>query len=63
MGRLDFTMRAHHGARKEAYGAVMSEYVTVPDSLLKNTTELQKYLELSYAYAKTLKPKPTRKKS
>jgi hypothetical protein len=47
----------------EAYGAVMKEYVTVPDSLLKDTKTLKKYLELSYAYIKTLKPKPTKKKS
>jgi hypothetical protein len=47
----------------EAYGAVMKEYVTVPDSLLKNTKELREYLELSYAYIETLKPKPTKKKS
>ena len=47
----------------EAYGAVMKEYVTVPDSLLKNTKELRKYLEASYQYAQTLKPKPTKKKS
>ena len=46
----------------EAYGVVMKEYVTVPDALLKNTKELQKYLESSYEYAKTLKPKPTKKK-
>jgi hypothetical protein len=36
-----------------AYGAVMKEYVTVPDSLLKNTKELGNYLQLSYAYIKT----------
>ncbi|MGA7380508.1 MAG: hypothetical protein WBX03_06625 [Terriglobales bacterium] len=47
----------------EAYGAVMEEYVAVPDALLKNTKELKKYLGVSYDYAKTLKPKPTRKKS
>jgi|SRR5580658_8098847 TfoX/Sxy family transcriptional regulator of competence genes len=46
----------------EAYGAVMQEYVAVPDALLENTKELQKYLDASYAYAKTLKPKPTKKK-
>jgi TfoX/Sxy family transcriptional regulator of competence genes len=46
----------------EAYGAVMQEYVAVPDSLLANTKELQKYLDLSYEYARTLKPKPTTKK-
>jgi hypothetical protein len=47
----------------EAYGVVMKEYVTVPDSLLKNTKELQKYLELSYEYAKALRPKTTKKMS
>jgi TfoX/Sxy family transcriptional regulator of competence genes len=46
----------------EAYGAVMKEYVTVPDALLRNTRELKKYLDLSYEYAKSLKPKPTKKK-
>jgi ABC-type transporter MlaC component len=46
-----------------AYGTVMKEYVAVPDSLLENTKELKKYLELSYEYAKTLKPKPTTKKA
>ena len=46
----------------EAYGAVMKEYVAVPDALLKKTKELQKYFDLSYEYAKTLKPKPTTKK-
>jgi TfoX/Sxy family transcriptional regulator of competence genes len=47
----------------EAYGSVMGEYVAVPDALLENTRGLQKYLALSYEYAKTLKPKPTKKKS
>ena len=46
----------------EAYGVVQKEYVTVPDALLKNTKELQKYFELSYRYVRTLKPKPSKKK-
>jgi TfoX/Sxy family transcriptional regulator of competence genes len=46
----------------EAYGAVMKEYVRVPEALLGKTAELSKYLKLSYEYAKTLKPKPTTKK-
>ena len=46
----------------EAYGAVMKEYVTVPDALLRNTKELQKYMVLSYEYAKTLKSKASKKK-
>ena len=45
----------------EAYGAVMKEYVTVPDSLLTDTRTLQRYFQLSYEYIKTLKPKPTTK--
>jgi hypothetical protein len=47
----------------EAYGTIMKEYVTVPDSLLKNTKELRKCLDMSYEYIKTLRAKPTKKKS
>jgi TfoX/Sxy family transcriptional regulator of competence genes len=46
----------------EAYGAVMKEYVAVPDGVLGKTKELQKYLASSYDYAKSLKAKPTKKK-
>ena len=46
----------------EAYGVVMKEYVTVPDPLLEDTQVLKKYLQASYDYAKTLKPKATKKK-
>jgi TfoX/Sxy family transcriptional regulator of competence genes len=45
----------------EQYGTVMKEYVLIPDKLLNSPKELKKYFELSYAYAKTLKPKPTSK--
>jgi hypothetical protein len=44
------------------YGIVQKEYVVVPDELLKKTKELKKYLDLSFAYVKTLKAKPTTKK-
>jgi hypothetical protein len=47
----------------EAYGAVMKEYVTVPDSLLKKTKELGGYFDISYAHIKSLKRKPTKEKS
>ncbi len=46
----------------ESYGTVLKEYVEVPDHLLENTEQLLPYLEQSYAYVKTLKPKPTKKK-
>jgi hypothetical protein len=47
----------------ESYGAVQKEYVTVPDSLLAKTEELQKYFALGFEYARSLKPKPTKKRS
>jgi TfoX/Sxy family transcriptional regulator of competence genes len=56
-------LKKHKTSLFEAYGAVMKEYVAVPDAMLQKTKELQKYFELSYAYAKTLKPKPSKKKS
>ena len=60
--REDF-LEKYNATLYESYGAIMKEYVTVPDELLKNTEELKKYIDLSYEYVKTLKPKPTNKKS
>ena len=45
-----------------AYGIVQKEYVTVPDALLAKTNELKPYFKLSYEYAKSLKPKPAKKR-
>ncbi len=59
----DEFLRKYQTKLFEAYGAVMKEYVAVPDALLEKTKELQKYLELSYEYVKKLKPKPSAKKS
>jgi TfoX/Sxy family transcriptional regulator of competence genes len=56
-------LNKYKAALFEAYGTIMKEYVAVPDAMLKNTKELQKYLKFSYDYAKTLRPKPTRKNS
>ena len=39
------------------YGAVMKEYVEIPQELLEDTDELKRYFELSYQYIGTLKPK------
>ena len=55
-------LKQYGASLMEAHGAVMKEYVAVPESLLKNTKELKKYLDKSYAYVKSLKPK-TQKKS
>jgi len=60
--REDFLDR-YNTSLYESHGAIMKEYVRVPDELLQNTEELSPYLKISYEYIKTLKPKPTKKKS
>lgn len=55
-------LKKHKTKTFEAYGAVMQEYVTVPDPMLKDTKLLAGYLATSYEYAKTLKPKATSRK-
>jgi hypothetical protein len=41
----------------ESYGVVKKDWVVVPDRLLKKTAELAPYLEESFRFVKTLKPK------
>jgi hypothetical protein len=56
-------LKRHDTTLCEQHGAVMKEYVRVPPSLLKNTRGLAKYLDVSYRYACSLKPKPTTKRT
>jgi hypothetical protein len=46
----------------EQYGIIQKEYVVVPDDLLKNTSELLHYFEISRNYVRALKSKPGKKK-
>jgi hypothetical protein len=46
----------------EAYGSVMPEYVAVPEALMRKPKELEKWMGTSFAYAKGLKPKASKKK-
>jgi TfoX/Sxy family transcriptional regulator of competence genes len=55
-------LKKYNTALCEQYGVVMKEYVRVPTSLLRNTRELARYLDMSYRYACSLKPKPTQRK-
>ncbi len=43
-------------------GPLLKEYVTVPEELLANVEVLKHYLQESYNYIKTLKPKAENKK-
>jgi hypothetical protein len=62
-GKREEFLKKYKTTLFEAYGAVMKEYVAVPDALLENTKELKKHLEASYEYAKMLKAKPSKKKA
>jgi hypothetical protein len=61
-GEREVFLKKYKAKLCEAYGRVQPEYVEVPDSLLASTKELKKYLDCSYEYVGTLKPKPTTKK-
>jgi hypothetical protein len=43
------------------YGAVLKEYVELPDPLLARTKDARKFFDQSFRYVSALKPKPTRK--
>jgi len=58
--RAEF-LKKYKAKLHEAYGAVMKEYVAVPEAALGRTKEMQKYVATSYDYAKTLKAKATKK--
>lgn len=45
------------GGELRSYGAVMRDYVRIPNELLGNTEVLGKYLQLSYEYVMKLPPK------
>jgi len=54
---VDPFLKKYRTSLFESYGVVKKDYVTVPDSLLKETEELNRYLKISYEYVKTLRPK------
>jgi hypothetical protein len=58
--REAFLTKYNAGLMK-AYGIVQKEYVEVPESLLKKTSDMKPWLAKSYAYVKSLKAKPTKR--
>ncbi len=54
---LDAFLKKYKTTLFVSYGVVKKDWATVPAALLKKTAELKKYLAISYAYTKTLKPK------
>jgi len=60
-GAREEFLKKYKAKLHEAYGAVMKEYVAVPEAALGKTKEMQKYVAASYEYAKGLKAKATTK--
>jgi hypothetical protein len=54
-------LRKYKSGLSVQYGAVMKEYVDVPDALLRDTAALRPFFSASYEYAKTLKAKATKR--
>jgi hypothetical protein len=52
-------LKDHGASLYTSHGATMPEYVAVPDALLADTGRMTPYVAASFAYAQTLKPKPT----
>lgn len=53
-------MQKHQTTVFKSYGTVMKEYVLVPEKLMEDFELLSSYLNDSYLYAKSLKPKNTK---
>ncbi|MEM7108816.1 MAG: hypothetical protein AAF519_11370 [Bacteroidota bacterium] len=47
----------HNSGPFRSYGALMRGYLVVPEAVLEDHAELDKYFKKSIAYIKTLKPK------
>ena len=54
-------LEQHKTQLHTAYGLVQKEYVDVPEALLQDVPEASRYFAMSYAYAQSLKPKPTKR--
>jgi len=54
-------MEEHNSGPFKAYGAVMKDYVLVPEHLLENMELLAAYMEESYQHVLSLEPKKGKK--
>jgi hypothetical protein len=55
-------LRKYKTTLSAQYGSVQPEYVVVPDALLRKTSDLRRFFEVSRAYVESLKPKAATKK-
>ena len=62
-GRRDEFLKEYKTCLFVAHGAVLKEYVEVPEGLFKDAAALLPHLDASYAYVLGLKPKQQKKSS
>jgi hypothetical protein len=55
-------IRMHKARLAEQHGAVLKEYVVIPEKLLKDKKQMAQLIKASHEYVSTLKPKATKKK-
>jgi len=58
---LDAFLKKYKTKLFETYGIIKKDWAAVPDALLRKTAELKKYMDASYKYTSSLKPKPSRR--
>lgn len=56
-GEVEPFLKKYKTTLYESYGVVKKDWVKVPAELLEDTKSLKIYLEMSFAFTKTLKPK------
>ncbi len=60
-GRIEEFLKKYKTTNAASYGVIQKEYASVPETLLKKTSELKPYFRMSFDYVSSLKPKPTTK--
>jgi len=61
-GEREAFLERHNTQLSFQYNTVMKEYVVIPHELLMDEAKMTEYLQMSYDYVSSLKPKPSRKK-
>ena len=50
-------VKKYKSSASASHGKMLMEFVEVPEKLMKDFAEVQKYFEISYTYVQTLKAK------
>ena len=54
---LEDFKETHQSENSVQHGTIMADFVNVPETLFEDWTQLKEYVQMSYDYTNTLKPK------